>query len=481
MPEFDSGCKVRGNLLTQRRVGSIAAGEGATLYMQRSELRSSMIAALLVCIAMVLGGGGTPAALAELGVELIAAALFAGWVLLAPGAGFTATKHAWLLAAAVLIIPLVQLIPLPPPLWHEMPGRGDQRAALALVGAAADWRPWSVAPSRTLASLLATMVPVVILLMTASLGIRSRTIVAGAVAGTSVLAVLVGVAQKSAGESNAFRFYVADVGYLNGFQANHNSAADVLLIGMVASAVVVRGLIELRRSSGTGLNRLAAAGGIILFFSVSIFLTASRAGAALLPLAWVGVLAVIQPRLRLSRGQAITAGLATAATAIVGGLLLARNGVVGSVVARYSFEGEFRPELWRDAVFVLRQYLPFGSGMGSFVPVFISGERLEVVDATLPNRAHNDYLELLIEAGVFGAAVLSLVSSMLARRFWVAMRQDAGMVRCHAIFAATALAIIAAHSFVDYPLRSISLACIAAVAAGLLMPLPDRARPLIVK
>jgi O-antigen ligase len=88
----------------------------------------------------------------------------------------------------------------------------------------------------------------------------------------------------------------------------------------------------------------------------------------------------------------------------------------------------------------------------------------------VPNRAHNDYLELVIEAGVLGLLVLAVLAIMLARLALGQLRDQSPTIRGQVIFALGTFTIVALHSQVDYPLRSMSLACIAAVAAGLLVP-----------
>ena len=447
---------------------------------QRADRRQNLIAMLLVGVAMILGGGGSPVPLPEMALQVFAALALCVWACSVPLPLFRGARPAWLIAGLMLALPLAQLVPLPPAAWQALPGREAERAALALIGADSTWRPWSVAPSRTLAALLALAVPAVVLLMVASLNRSGRAMAVAMIAGIALLGLLVGVVQMAAGEANTLRFYVPDQPYLNGFQANHNSAADVLLIGMVAFVAALREAVEARRATMSRAWRLAAVGGATALFSLGVFLTASRAGAVLLPVAWLAVVAMIWPWVRLSRRTAWIAVAGLAGALGLAGLLLSTNGMILRVVGRYQFGGEFRPQLWHDAVFAMQQFLPFGSGLGTFVPVFIAAERLEVVDATVPNRAHNDYLELMVEGGVFGWIVLATITAILTRQAWRRLRApdqtDPGQTGiAPTIFAVAALGIVALHSLVDYPLRSLSLACIAAAAAGLLMP-PVHAR-----
>ena len=81
-------------------------------------------------------------------------------------------------------------------------------------------------------------------------------------------------------------------------------------------------------------------------------------------------------------------------------------------------------------------------------------------------------VELALEAGAFGMAVLVLVAFCLARLAHGAWR-DRVEDRPQIIFALATLFIVAAHSVVDYPLRTMALTCLAGVAAGLLASLPS--------
>jgi len=208
----------------------------------------------------------------------------------------------------------------------------------------------------------------------------------------------------------------------------------------------------------------------VVFLSLGVFLTASRAGTGLLPVAWLAIYAATRPLWRVTLRQALRVAVAVALLAALGLYLLRGNAVMSGILARYDFTQEMRPQIWADALFVARTYFPVGVGMGAFIPAFIAGERLESVDATVPNRAHNDYLELAIEAGVIGFVVLAILAAIVARLAWRQLHDPSARTRRQAIFAVGALTIVALHSQVDYPLRSISLACIAAASAGLLVP-----------
>ena len=118
-------------------------------------LHAAALVATLI-LALVFGGGGTPAELAELVVQLGCLAIAAALVLaspphrLAPMDIYRRDRAIALLWLALILLCLVQLIPLPPSLWQGLPGR----AAIVENAKAFDSAPWlafSIDPARTVA------------------------------------------------------------------------------------------------------------------------------------------------------------------------------------------------------------------------------------------------------------------------------------------------------------------------------------------
>lgn len=422
---------------------------------------------LIVAAAMVFGGGGSPAAAPELLVQLITALcllamLFGPWRM---DIARKPTALAWAAATMILLIPMAQLVPLPPQVWHSMPGRELERQALAIVGAQDQWRSWTIFPARTLASLLAMIPAVIVLLATSRLETQDFKWPIAVVACVSILSLLLGAAQLAGGDQSGLRFYAqSNPGFLNGFQANRNAEADILLIGTVAASALFW-MIHRQRKNALVIGLAATA---VTLLSLGVILTGSRAGIALLPLAlgfsgllWFGW------RRRLLFAIAVLVPVSGIAAWFLQG-----SSALQKVISRFDGHTDFRGELWTDAMFAINIYWPFGSGIGSAAPVLTMAERLEIVDPTSPNRVHNDYLEFILEAGIFGAVMMAGFVSLVV---WAAIRQlrnrDA-VTRQIVCLPLAILAIIGLHSIVDYPLRSMSLAIIAAMALGMLLARP---------
>ncbi len=367
--------------------------------------------AIWMSAALVLGGGGSPSPGNELLLQSLAAAcaaalLLGPWRLERIRAFPPVSGACWTCAALVLALPALQLVPLPPGIWQSLPGRALAEASLALVGAADNWRPWSLFPAYTLASLLAMIPPVILMLVISRLPPAMRWQIVAVAVVTIMAGLAVGALQLASGQQGELRFYAqSNAGWLNGFQANRNAQSDVLLIGMVAATALLATL----RDSGRQISWFVAAA-LIGLMALGVVLTGSRMGMALLCLVlpvcgilWFGM----QRRVFFAAAILLPASAA-------GAWLLRDSTTLDRAFGRFGQESDSRSELWADGLQAIALYWPWGAGMGSASPILIALERLEVLDVARPNRVHSDYLELLIEGGLPAALLLISVAGVLA-------------------------------------------------------------------
>ncbi len=127
-------------------------------------------------------------------------------------------------------------------------------------------------------------------------------------------------------------------------------------------------------------------------------------------------------------------------------------------------------------------YWPFGSGVGTFVPVYATFEKVQdAIPGVYVNHAHNDFLEIWLETGGVGVVLMGLFALWLAYRFAKAWRRGfPGAQEIDRVLARAATVVIVlllAHSLLDYPLRTAAMMTVFAFACALLVePLdpPDR-------
>ena len=178
---------------------------------------------------------------------------------------------------------------------------------------------------------------------------------------------------------------------------------------------------------------------------------------------------------------ALAEQLGTPAVLVIGAVAtlgIAAPGRVGDVIERFDGEGEdARAYIWEDAVYSVDRFWPVGAGTGTFDDVFQIDESLENLTPRTAGRAHNDYLEVAIEAGVPG---LALIATWLMLLSWLAWKARRSRDRWIAWSGGVVLLAIALQSVTDYPLRNQSVLAFAAFALVLLARFgksPEETRP----
>ena len=154
-----------------------------------------------------------------------------------------------------------------------------------------------------------------------------------------------------------------------------------------------------------------------------------------------------------------------AALTITGAIVLAWRG--GVVADRFSLVEDTRWALWDDGVPAIAAFWPWGSGLGTFQEAFLPFERLQHVDASLPNRMHNEYLEYLLEAGLLGLLAMLVAAACLARLLIGCVRRKI-LHEPPILFAWATIVFISVHGMVDYPLRNMANATLLAFAVAVL-------------
>ena len=437
-------------------------------------LPGTAVCMALVALAIALGGGGTVNPQTEMVLQV------ATFLLTIPLLTIESWKRglanvppaAWLLAGLVIIIPVIQLIPLPPTVWQKLPGREIEVQSLTLALSQQSWMPLTVAPARTFASLLAMSSAVLVFLQVSRLGERGRNWICAAVALMGGASLLLGVLQLSHTGGMDWSLYSEfHYGYLLGFQSNRNAETDVLQIALLAVGVLTASrLADGKRHAATWVGLAIAA----LAFLVGIFLAGSRTGIALAPLTLFVLAVMLFPFARPSPKAAWWAAGAALALVVFGAATW-QLPAVQKVADRFSITRESRPDLWADTSRSIAKVWPVGSGVGTIVPMLVTAERLDRVDPSRPVRAHNDWLEWTLEAGLAGIVVLCAIAFVLALTLFTAfpaLRKRGNRVhRAQVIFGLGVFALEALHGIVDYPMRSMSLAALTAVAAAFLMPI----------
>ncbi len=368
------------------------------------------------------------------------------------------------LAALIAAVPLIQLIPLPPAIWTGLAGRSEMVLALELAGLQPGLAPVTLSPDLTWQAFLALLPPIAAFVGMLSLTQATTTRVIALYLMAAVLSVLLGAAQLASGGQQLYVWATTAAGSVNGLFANRNHLATLLVV-MLPFAVTM-GAAALRRRHDD--RRLPLWFGAVFIGIVVIGLAAIRSRAGVILLGPSIMLSLLAGWIAAGRGRP-----GPALIALAGAFVVAVGAVstvaLPPVLERFDSQAapEGRFENWPIVARASDAYLPLGSGIGSFDAVFRSVEPLATLDPTFFNHAHNDYLELWLEAGWPAAALLIAFLIWYGRRTWAAWRAGTSRERDLQRAASVGILMMLAHSAVDYPLRTATLAVLFAVCAAL--------------
>jgi O-antigen ligase len=253
----------------------------------------------------------------------------------------------------------------------------------------------------------------------------------------------------------------ANWGMGTGFFANANHMATLLTLSVpVTTALATTMIARSRRDSRLALAAVVAASGVA---AIGITLTNSVAGILLLPLATIGSLCLVPTSLKY-RAFATAAALAAAVLGVV-----ASSAILGTSLEDTAIN---RPGIWRNTMTGIAYFWPLGSGLGTFTEVYPLFENADSVVSTYVNHAHNEYLEVLFEAGLIGGVLVASALVALAGcsvRTW----RGRGEAQLWPRTASIVIGLVLAHSVVDYPLRTPAILVIVTFFA-LVLTAPQR-------
>lgn len=434
----------------------------------KPEMQHFRVFVAFVVVAFVIGGGARPD-LASLPILRPLAFVGIGYALICGAWERTAEIRAivWLAVALAAIIAL-QLVPLPPSVWKALPGREAITAIGTQIGADDVWRSLSLTPGRTFNSLMSLSVPLAAVLLFVLLTPRRRGQAFAVFIALGALTTLVGVAQEVTGTQSALFFYdITNRGSAVGLFANRNHQAFFLasLLPLIIFGLSARDADDSARFPWA--LKLAS----LLLIILMLPIVGSRGG---LLIGLIAVLASVPIYLALHPLRGNVAGQDATdqrrkVIGVVGAMLLTPLLLLAPIVfGRASalnrlFDDragdETRIEMLPYILDMTFEHLPFGTGFGSFEKVFYAFEPDSFLAEPYMNQAHNDWVQLLSEAGIFGAAVLLAFMITGARAFSNAWQQRGRQPQSFAfrLSALVSLVLIGIASIVDYPLRVPSL------------------------
>ena len=444
------------------------------------------LCALGLIFAVLLGGGTRGGFLSDVLLQFVSVPilLVALW---RSGAGSLSRGQlcSLLFCAAILAVPLAQLAPLPPSIWTALPGRAILGPPYELINRGLPWAPLSLAPAATWLSALSLLPTFAIFLGVLQLDYAERRLLSLVALAMGFLSVLLGLTQVAQGPSSSLRFFE----YTNaqeavGFFANRNHFAAMLYTLTLLAAAwtgnngIAFGLEKNRNKFSTAsiVSQLASFCILTVLIGAQV-VTRSRAGMILTLGALFGAFLLIRQGQRATNGMRPTWLMVGAASLAV---VLSFQFSLYRALDRFALDTtpDARIAFARNTIEAAKTFMPFGSGVGSFVPVYATFEKpRDLIAGGYANHAHDDFLEIWLETGVAGLILILLfVTWVLWRSLQVWRRSYVGGLQIDRFLVrASTLAILLLlfHSIADYPLRTGSMMALFAFLCALLIPPRD--------
>jgi O-antigen ligase len=424
-------------------------------------------------IVVVAGGASRIDSFAQIPVELAAS------VMLGVALAFLSKDQAMryggpiVFATACVALVALQLVPLPPAIWSALPGHGFYKQAADLAEIPQPWRPISISPDLTWSSLTGLLAPLAALLTVATLG-RQRTIaLLPMLLVVIILNISLGLAQLGGGEGSALRYYaITNNDTPVGMFSNRNHLGILLAIGIPLLAFWV----DWGERGERGLPRGWIALACFVLLLPMILLTGSRSGMILGVLGIAVAAGVLRRKARnaISRGTAMIGGVA--AVIVVGaviGLIKASRAFALDRLLQADYATEARVKVVAPAFKMIETFAPFGAGFGTFDQAFRRFEPYRMLAPEYMNHAHSEILELPIEAGLLGVALLAVYLVWWVRRtvrIWSSHKSRSfALARPGTVI--TGMILLA--SIAEYPLRTPFFAVLMMIASLWMLPARD--------
>ena len=368
------------------------------------------------------------------------------------------------LLAGLAALVVVQFIPLPPAVWSALPGRAELMEMYGQTGVAAPWASLALRPAAAAQSALSLLPGLAIFLAVIALDAGDRRKLILILLAAALVSAPVGMLQVMGGSSSPLYFFeVTNHGNAVGFFANRNHYAALYYCAIPLAAAMFAS-----RDSMAGAPLWMLGATAVFVFILGLSLSGSRSAIIL------GAAAIAASVLYVARAETRALmqgniGLAAAAGAAILILPLALGVGLTNILQRFEAEDFAADGRWTFAEVTLdaiKSYFPFGAGLGSFQQLYQLREPAHAVIEPIINHAHNDWLEIGLELGLPAWILAAAFIAWLALTFARSIFGDGADERVKRA-ALVALALLAVHSFWDYPLRTIALSAIFGLCCGL--------------
>jgi O-antigen ligase len=363
-----------------------------------------------------------------------------------------ASYFAFILLLVGISLMALQTVPLPPQIWSNLPGRAFISEDFATLGLSGQWMPLSLSYYETKQDIISLLPAFAVFFGILSLSAQNWRFVTWATLGVALISTFIGLVQRFQGTGGIFNFYHLPYNiFASGFFSNRNFFAAQLYCAVPFLAAMVLQGVKGRSPFAFVWPIFGLACLVALIAGVGA--SSSRMGVVFVVLALLSI-----PFLYLSSKRTGARSTGRGSLFLVVGLFV---GIVVfaqltfSALLRFSksdIASDYRGTMFDISLKTLKNFFPFGSGFGSFVPAYQLFETPDIVFENYVNHAHNDWLELLLEGGLpMGIILLGFLAWFFYRSHYVWRKVGVDLMAKAAMVSASLLLM---HSLLDFPLRT---------------------------
>lgn len=426
----------------------------------------------------IFGGSGRDGLFAHWILQIFAAVGLGALALNWPkGSSWGATRIPIFLLLGFMMLSIAQCIPLATDTWEGLPGRipiADGLNALAIPDARLSL---SLDPQASLSTASYALSPLFVLLLALRIGARRLKKSLPLYLSTAAVAlVILGLLQVFSDDDSSYYFYeFTNLGAPVGTFANVNHFSSILLMILPFTFFLIGRLIK---DWGEPNDKAIAYALLIVTFLFAIVIGVFSAGSVAIYCLFLPItfLSVLTSRGSEQKGMNILIHIGVIGLVAIAAGLVALSPMLEQLGRTELDQSDHRSRfhIWSITLDAARAYWPVGSGIGTFESVIPMFEDPQSISAVYYARAHNEYLQLVLEAGMPGVAL------MVVAFFWICSQyfkiwgsKSHGSLVTLKKQAFLAVLVLVLHSFVDYPVRTPAISVVLAVCIALIA-MPER-------
>lgn len=374
------------------------------------------------------------------------------------------------LICAMALIGLLQTLPISWGIWTSLPGRGVILEGFESLEIAPTSLPISLDYASTLFSAGYALPPLFVILLCVRIGAQAlMRAIPTFFCVVAFFMVLLGLSQVYSGNSEVLYFYEnTNFGFPVGTFSNVNHAGTFLLMVFPFTFLLLREVLFSRFSFDLRVGLAAAVSVVMLFIFIGIGAAGSLAIYFLfVPTVCLAYLGSRSP-FRHNRASLLSGGVLFVIV-VFGIILVSSSPLLEGLGVTGSSEGSTsRHNIWAFTIQAIGEYWPVGTGLGTYRSVIPQFENADNVTSTYIALAHNEYLQITLELGAPGVAVIFIgLVWLLHRSVTVWFSGDRSMTLTIQKMALIGVMVCVVHSFVDYPARTPAIACVVAICVAI--------------